>query len=352
MGANASVGFWNHPFEVARNNFKFKSLSCWSANPAVGCLHACRFCYVPEVSTRRMGPSLAPLGVTDPDAQWGSYAFLRKWDREHWRRSIAKAEATPVSELNPDGNRAVMFSTTTDPFQVWPTQELRDQAEQMIVEALEDIRDRTTLNVRILTRSPLARNHAKLFRSFGNRLLFGMSIPTLDDRLARIYEPHAPASSQRLKTLEYLHSCWIPTYVAMAPVYPDCDGLDMHRTLAAIAPLNPVTVFMEPLNIRAENVDRIRKHAASVGASVNLGVFETPEKWRRYAVTCLHRFQSQADLAGLEDRLHLWPDASLGSRKALKEDADWMTEGPEAHLRWLQHWWNRVSEWPTMKPKP
>src|SRR3954468_12077363 len=33
--------------EVEVNHFRFKSLSCWSYNIAVGCLHGCRFCYVP-----------------------------------------------------------------------------------------------------------------------------------------------------------------------------------------------------------------------------------------------------------------------------------------------------------------
>ncbi len=57
-------------------------------------------------------------------------------------------------------------------------------------------RDKSTLNVRILPRSPLARADFDLFKSFGRRLLSGMSLPTLRNDLARVYEPKAPAFGQ------------------------------------------------------------------------------------------------------------------------------------------------------------
>ena len=51
--------------------------------------------------------------------------------------------------------------------------------------SLELIRDHSTLNLRILTRSPLARADFDLFRTIGRRLLFGMSLPTLRNDLAK-----------------------------------------------------------------------------------------------------------------------------------------------------------------------
>ena len=61
-----------------------------------------------------MGPKLKALGVDDPDEQWGEYVFVRDWDEKFFLRSLATAERAPISELNADGNRAVMFCTTTD----------------------------------------------------------------------------------------------------------------------------------------------------------------------------------------------------------------------------------------------
>jgi DNA repair photolyase len=66
---------------------------------------------------------------------------------------------------------------------------LAQHARRLVRRSLELIRDHSTLNVRILTRSPLARSDFDLFKSFGPRLLFGMSLPTLRNDVARIYEP-------------------------------------------------------------------------------------------------------------------------------------------------------------------
>lgn len=342
---------WPKPATIQPNNFKFKSLSDWSFNTALGCTHSCRFCYVPEVSTNKMADSLAAFGVADPDAEWGKYVGVRAWNEQAFLASLMRAEKTPHDMLSRDGNRAVMFCTTTDPYQVLGG-EIGVKHSVMVTRALELIRDRSTLNVRILTRSPLAKQDFELMRSFGTRLLFGMSLPTLNSRLARIYEPHAPSTAQRMACLLAARDAGLNVFVAMAPTYPECDFADMACTLKSIASLNPVTVFHEPVNIRAENVQRIAAHAQSIGERVNTTVFATPTGWRRYAVGALLDVEQVAAQTGLSDRLHLWPDASLGSKVAVAQAAeDYGGEfGVAGYLAWLESKWNRVSEWPGYVP--
>src|ERR1700691_4046529 len=89
------VGMWSSPAVIAPNNFVFKSLSNWAFNIAVGCSHACRFCYVPSAATIKQGPKLAEYGVQDPDAEWGDYVMLRPWDEERFLGSLRAAENTP-----------------------------------------------------------------------------------------------------------------------------------------------------------------------------------------------------------------------------------------------------------------
>jgi DNA repair photolyase len=204
----------------------------------------------------------------------------------------------------------------------------------------------STLNVRILTRSPLARADFDLFQSFGSRLVFGMSLPTLRNDLAKIYEPKAPAPSQRLATLRTARKAGIHVYVAVAPTYPECDEADLRATLEAIAELDPVTIFHEPINVRAENVARIEAHAADMGVSLRTEVFATRESWQDYAVNALQTVERLAGQLGLSCRLHLWPDKSLGNPKA----ANRMPK-PQEHLRWLRNWWERISAWPTSEQK-
>ena len=358
------VGMWSSPAVIAPNNFVYKSLSNWAFNVAVGCSHACRFCYVPSAATIKQGPKLAEYGVQDPDAEWGDYVLLRPWDEDKFLASLRAAENTPRSQLKPDGNRAVMYCSTTDPYQVihHPDPErqrtLAQHARRLVRRSLELIRDHSTLNVRILTRSPLARTDFDLFKSFGPRLLFGMSLPTLRNDLAKVYEPKAPAPSQRLAALRAAREAGLHVYVAVAPTYPECDETDLRATLRAVAEIEPVTIFHEPINIRAENVERIEAHAKALGlfplsssneeraglksrsSIIRTDVFETREQWQDYAVNALQTVERLADELGIANRLHLWPDKSLGNAGV----ANRMPKSKE-HQRWLRKWWGRISEW-------
>jgi hypothetical protein len=151
-------------------------------------------------------------------------------------------------DCSPADTHAVMFSSTTDPYQVIrnpdmaKTRELTNANLAMVARALELIRDQSNLNVRILTRSPLARVHFDLFRSFGPRLLFGMSIPTLRNNLADIYEPKAPAPTQRLETLQKAKEQGLHVYVAMAGLIP---------------PLVAIVVSYGVLRIRSQTVTHL-----------------------------------------------------------------------------------------------
>ena len=109
------VGMWSSPAVIAPNNFVYKSLSNWAFNVAVGCSHACRFCYVPSAATIKQGPKLAEYGVQDPNAEWGDYVLLRPWEEDKFLASLRTAENTPRSLLKPDGNRAVMYCSTKYP---------------------------------------------------------------------------------------------------------------------------------------------------------------------------------------------------------------------------------------------
>jgi DNA repair photolyase len=341
------VAMWTSPAVIAPNNFVYKSLSNWAFNIAVGCSHACRFCYVPSAATIKQGGKLADYGVKDPDAEWGDYVLLRPWDEKKFLSSLRAADETPISKLKPDGNRAVIYCSTTDAYQVFRhpnperQRELSEHARFLTRRSLELIRDKSTLNVRILTRSPLARADFELFKTFGSRLVFGMSLPTLRNDLAKVYEPKAPAPSQRLATLKAAADAGLNVYVAMAPTYPECDEADLRATLKALKEVDPITIFHEPINIRAENVTRIEAQAKAAGVKLRTEVFATREQWQDYAVEALHTVSDLAKEIGLHDRLHLWPDKSLGTPKL----ADRM-KNPANYLQRLEHWWNRISEWP------
>jgi DNA repair photolyase len=339
-------GIWKSPAIIALNDFKDKSLSDFSFNTAVGCAHGCRFCYVVSTAANKQAKPLANYGVNDPDAEWGQYVFVRDWDEEAFLKSLRAAEQVSRDKLKPDGHRAVMFCSTTDPYQRIKNadrklaEELNDRHQEMVTRALELVLEESTLNVRILTRSPLAKKHFDLYKRFGKRLLFGMSVPTLDNTLARIYEPNAPAPTKRLETLQAASDAGVHVYAAMAPTYPECDEADLRRTMEGLAKVNPITIFHEPINIRADNVERIRVHAESLGVTLKLDTYDTRAKWRAYAYGQMASVERIAAEMGLTDKLNLWPDQSFRASEALQE-----LEDPTERLWWLDHWWTKVSRW-------
>ena len=204
-----------------------------------------------------------------------------------------------------------------------------------------------------------------LFKEFGNRLAFGMSLPTLDNDLAKIYEPKAPSPSKRLETLQLAVEKGLHVFVAMAPTYPESDEADLQRTMSAIKKLNPITVYHEPINIRSENVERIKAHAKKLGKTMRSEVFDTDATWRRYALASMQAVESLAHELEMADRLHLWPDQSLLSASGFLEmkrlsldsnrkytryeiqnyETKWQAEF-EAVRSWIDQWHSRISEWP------
>ena len=129
-------------------------------------------------------------------------------------------------------------------------------------------------------------------------------------------------------------------------VNPECDEADLRATLQAVADLKPITVFHEPINVRAENVARMQAEDARVGLSVRTDVFATRESWQGYAIESLRTAERVAREIGIGERLHLWPDKSLGSQTALRQIERRSGQSAESFQGWLQHYWGRISEWP------
>jgi len=93
--------------------------------------------------------------------------------------------------------------------------------------------------------------------------------------------------------------------------------------------------------VRAENIKRVARRAEETGTPLNTAVFDTRESWKDYALDALTTVERIAGEIGLEDRLHLWPDQSLGSRWVVESMPD-----PGAYQKWLHSKWSRISEWP------
>ncbi|MEI8121779.1 MAG: radical SAM protein [bacterium] len=378
------------PAVISQNNFKFKSLSNWGYNISYGCVHGCSFCYVPEVTAIKAEKRLEKSGLIPEkwveereqdshwgEFHWGDYCLLRTWDEDAFRKSLKAAER--AKKVAPDSNRAIMLCTATDPYQTLTvpgdpqkTKLLNDRCEGLVTKALEIILKDSTLNVRILTRSPLAKRDFPLFKKFGDRLVFGMSIPTLDDKLSQIYEPGAPGPTVKLKALQEAVAAGLHVYVALAPTLPDDGEEGLRKTMKAVADLKPITIFHEPINIRAENVARIEAKAKEVGRPIRSEVFASRERWREYAFDQFALSEEIArDLKIPEGVLHQWPDEVLESKggylkmRRMQMERDFCVtsltaaqktqceeDWKEQQEPWVKYWHSpeeRISSWPGIR---
>ena len=53
----------------------------------------------------------------------------------------------------------------------------------------------------------------------------GLSIPTSNDKIRKVFEPNAPSIMERLRAIESLHQNGIKTYVMIAPILPEAENL-------------------------------------------------------------------------------------------------------------------------------
>ena len=137
------------------------------------------------------------------------------------------------------------------------------------------------------------------------------------------------------------HEQGINTFVAVAPVFPECDYEGLVELFREIKKASPVTVFMEPVNLRLDIARRIQEEAQRVGHDIDMTPYLDREAWADYAINKLQEAETAAEEVGLADRLHLWPDSALGAKAVVSRQAD-----PTAYKTWLNKSWNRISEWP------
>lgn len=333
--------------QIQRSYSARKALSNWTFNIARGCCYGCTFCEVPSISAGARQPNWQNYGIDDPCKGWGDYVLLRQWDENRFLKSLQKAERSSFHEEEPAGNRAVLYCSTTDPYQMFkhPDPNFRLQltldAERLVTRSLELIRDRSTLNVRIMTRSPQLRRDFDLFKSFGDRLTVGMSLPTLNEDLAQLYEPGVPSPGQRLMVLHDAKRAGLNVFVAISPIYPESDMNDLAATLQAVSQLEPITIFCEPMNLLRIDHERIRQQFQRLGFQMNDQLFKCGASRANHALWSLQTIQGIATELGVGDRIHLRPPEELGQEWRVQSMPD-----PDAYRDWLDLWKNRISEWP------
>ena len=184
------------PCRSALNRVEGMAFS-WSLNPYMGCEHRCAFCYVRAFEQRADRPG---------DDRYGRSIRVK----------INVAEVLRAELARPSWKREeVAIGAATDPYQ---PAEGRYRLTRACIQALG--RSRTPFG--LITRGTLIVRDIDLLVEAAKRadVSVNFSIPTLDDEIWRVTEPHTPHPRQRLRALQRLVEAGVKTGVGMAPLLP------------------------------------------------------------------------------------------------------------------------------------
>ncbi len=183
-----------------------------SINPYRGCEHGCVYCFA--------RPTHAYLGLS-PGLDFESKLFAKPEAAKLLERELSAPGYVP---------RTIAIGTNTDPYQ--PI-----EREHQVMRRILEVLDRFSHPVGIVTKSALVTRDIDILARMARRRLarVGVSVTTLDPKLARVMEPRAATPPRRLDALRQLSEAGIPTSVMVAPVIPALNDSEIERILDAAA---------------------------------------------------------------------------------------------------------------------
>jgi DNA repair photolyase len=179
-----------------------------SVNPYRGCEHGCIYCFA--------RPTHAYMGLS-PGLDFETKLYAKPDAAKLLERELAK----PGYKVRP-----IAIGTNTDPYQ--PIEK-----EWRIMRQVLEVLKACDHPVMIVTKSAMVMRDIDLLAPMAEKGLakVGLSVTTLDRKLARLMEPRASTPSKRLDAIKALSEAGIPSTVMMAPVIPALNDHEIERVL-------------------------------------------------------------------------------------------------------------------------
>ncbi|TAE92034.1 MAG: hypothetical protein EAZ81_04050 [Verrucomicrobia bacterium] len=213
-----------------------------SITGGTACAFTCVYCSSPTMMSRSMHTRiLRVLNVKH------SEVILRRFEPvKILRMQLSDKKGLPRYK---DDNGVVILSPIVDPL---ANMELMEESFQMILAIME----LTNWDVRILTKSMLIKKLAtKIPDEYRHRIIYGLSIGTLDDRISRVVEKLTSPPRLRMKAYRELQRQGLRTYSMHCPILPQSDYSAFAEKLAAEMNWQAdELVWGEALNLRGDSV--------------------------------------------------------------------------------------------------
>ncbi|ASY61905.1 Radical SAM domain protein [Sinorhizobium sojae CCBAU 05684] len=181
-----------------------------SVNPYRGCEHGCIYCFA--------RPTHSYMGLSA-----GVDFESRLFAKPDAPRLLERELARPDYKLRP-----IAIGTNTDPYQ--PIEK-----EWRIMRQILEVLQAANHPVMIVTKSAMVTRDIDLLAPMAEKGLarVGISVTTLDRKLARTMEPRASTPAKRLEAMRAVSEAGIPTAVLVAPVIPALNDHEIERVLDA-----------------------------------------------------------------------------------------------------------------------
>ncbi|MCA1403588.1 PA0069 family radical SAM protein [Ensifer sp. IC3342] len=179
-----------------------------SINPYRGCEHGCIYCFA--------RPTHAYMGLS-AGLDFESKLFAKPDAPRLLERELAR----PDYKVRP-----IAIGTNTDPYQ--PIEK-----EWRIMRQILEVLKAASHPVMIVTKSAMVTRDIDLLAPMAEMGLarVGISITTLDRKLARTMEPRASTPTKRLEAVRAISDAGIPTGVLVAPIIPALNDHEIERVL-------------------------------------------------------------------------------------------------------------------------
>lgn len=185
----------------------------YSANPYIGCPHACKYCYASFMKR-----------FTNHSEPWGTFL-----DVKHWPKILHPQKYA---------GRKIFIGSVTDPYHPLERKYGRTRA------LLEELRG-SGAEISIATKSDLILRDLELLRSFPNACV-SWSINTLDEAFRREMDD-AVSIERRLTAMKKFHDAGIRTACFVSPIFPGITDVPaiIRRTENQCS-----QIWLENLNLR------------------------------------------------------------------------------------------------------
>jgi DNA repair photolyase len=209
------------------------------------CVYSCSFCYVEDLMRKN------PHRLPNPENHQ-NMVIRRRNAVEVVRGQLTYRDGRPRF-TDPQDQRVIYASPLVD---VAANMDLTRET----IEICRTILELTPWRIRLLSKSNLLPKVAKALDSHRERMIYGVSTGTLDDRLGASFEKGAALVSKRIESLRHLQDEGYRTYAMICPSLP-MRSADDYREFAEECADKLRTnlcehVWAEVLNVRGESMVR------------------------------------------------------------------------------------------------